>query len=133
MQKDSLVLPFLVFFFVGKKAREENLPKDPPVLKILRRVNFGMGRKFGTDAAKRYGEGSEMLNCFSRQKRQENGTESKNYGASKILRFERRTIFSTEGSFGLVSHYIAIGNTISCNAQINKGLVATIRVTGVSL
>ena len=35
--------------------------RDPPVLKILRRVNFGTGRKFGTDVAKRYGEGSEIL------------------------------------------------------------------------
>ena len=34
---------------------------DPPVLKIQRRVNFGTGSKFGTEVAKRYGEGSEML------------------------------------------------------------------------
>ena len=48
--------------------------RDPPVLKILRRVNFGTGRKFGTDAAKRYGEGSEML-VLPGNFRQENGTE----------------------------------------------------------
>ena len=41
---------------------------DPPVLKILRRVNFGTGRKFGADAAKRYGEGSEMLVFFFQEK-----------------------------------------------------------------
>ena len=35
--------------------------------------------------AKRYGECSEML-VFSRKEKQENGTESKNYGGSKILR-----------------------------------------------
>ena len=35
-------------------------PREPPVLKILRRVNFGTGSKFGTDVAKRYGEGSEV-------------------------------------------------------------------------
>ena len=34
---------------------------NPPVLKILRRVNVGTGRKVGTDVAQRYGEGSEML------------------------------------------------------------------------
>ena len=51
-------------------------PRDPPVLKILRRVNFGTGTKFGTDVAKRYGEGSEMLVFFSGKLRQENRTES---------------------------------------------------------
>ena len=39
-------------------------PRDPPVLNILLGVNFGAGRKFGTDVAKRYGEGSEMLVFF---------------------------------------------------------------------
>ena len=52
--------------------KTETHPEDPPVLKILRRVNFGTESKFGTDAAKRYGEGSEML-VFRRQKWQENG------------------------------------------------------------
>ena len=36
-------------------------PRDPPVLKILQTVNFGTGREFGTDVAKRYGEGSEFF------------------------------------------------------------------------
>ena len=31
------------------------------MLKKLRRVNLGMGTKFGTEVAKGYGEGSEML------------------------------------------------------------------------
>ena len=31
------------------------------LLKILRRANFGTGRKFGTDVAERYGERSEVL------------------------------------------------------------------------
>ena len=60
-------------------------PRDPPVLKLLRRVTFGTGRKFGTDVAKRYGEGSEML-VFLGKKMQENGTDSENYGGSKKLR-----------------------------------------------
>ena len=61
------------------------LPKGPSVLKILRRVNFGTGSKFGTDVAKRYGEGSEVL-VFSRKKRQENGTDTeKNYGGGEIV------------------------------------------------
>ena len=50
-------------------------PKDPFVLKIERRVNFGTGSKFGTDVAKRNGEGSEVL-VFSRKKRQENGMDT---------------------------------------------------------
>ena len=42
---------------------KEKCPRDPPVLKMLRRVSFGTGRKFGTDIAnfKGYGEGSDML------------------------------------------------------------------------
>ena len=62
-----------------------SFPRDPPVLKILRRVNFGTGRKFGTDVAKRYGEGSEMP-CFSRKKRQENGTD-----IEKLRRWQNTT------------------------------------------
>ena len=60
-------------------------PKDPSVLKIVRRVNFGTGSKFGTDVAKRYGEGSEVP-CFSRKKRQENGTATE-----KLRRWQNRT------------------------------------------
>ena len=40
-------------------------------------MNFGTGSKFGTDVAKRYGEGSEVLVFSSRKKRQENGTDTK--------------------------------------------------------
>ena len=45
--------------------------RDPPGLKILRRANFGTGRKFGTDITKRYGEGSEMSVFLG-----ENGTDN---------------------------------------------------------
>ena len=63
-------------------------------------MNFGTGRKFGTDVAKRYGEGSEML-VFLGKRGRETVQKVKNYGGSKILRIrECRTIFSTEGSFG---------------------------------
>ena len=48
-------------------------PRDPSVLKLLRRVNFGTGSKFGTEVAKRCLEGSEML-VFLGQKRQESST-----------------------------------------------------------
>ena len=61
--------------FLSRWRVENGDPRDPPVLKILRRVNVGAGRKFGTDVAKRYGEGSEML-VFLGEKRQENGTDS---------------------------------------------------------
>ena len=60
-------------------------PRDPLMLKILRRVNFGTGRKFGTDVRNRYGEGSEMLLFLGRRGRK-TVQEVKNYGRSKILR-----------------------------------------------
>ena len=60
-------------------------PRHPAVLKILRSVNFGTGRKFGTDAAKRYGEGSEML-VFLGKRGRKTVQKVKNYGGSKILR-----------------------------------------------
>ena len=64
---------------------QDRPPKDPPVLKIVRRVNFGTGRKFGTDVTKRYREGSEMLAFLS--KRGKNTVQKvKNYGGSKVLR-----------------------------------------------
>ena len=34
---------------------------DPPVLKIVRRVNFGTGRKFGTERSKTLRRGLRML------------------------------------------------------------------------
>ena len=58
-----------------QRFRMEGCPKDPPILKILRRVNFGMGTKFATAMAKRYGECSEML-VFLGKKKEENGTYS---------------------------------------------------------
>ena len=60
-------------------------PRDPPVLKIVRRVNFGTGRKFGMDVAKRYGERSEMLVFLGKRGRKTVQTV-KNYGGSKMLR-----------------------------------------------
>ena len=54
----NFVFPLLSYAGSGLR---QSPPRDPAVLKILRSVNFGTGRKFGTDAAKRYGEGSEML------------------------------------------------------------------------
>ena len=59
--------------------------RDPPVLKILRRVNFGTRRNFGTDVAKRYGEGSEML-VFLGKRGRKTVQKVQNYSGSKILR-----------------------------------------------
>ena len=59
-------------------------PRDPPVLKILRRVNFGAGSKFSTDAAKRYGEGSEVLVFLGEQ-------AGKRYGYLKLRRWQNST------------------------------------------
>ena len=41
--------------------KEQTYPRDPPVLNILRGVNFGTGSEFGTDVAKHHGECSEVL------------------------------------------------------------------------
>ena len=60
----------------------DSLPKG---LKIIRRVNFGAGRKFSTDVAKRYGEGSEMLVSVGKRGRK-TVHEVKNYGGNKMLR-----------------------------------------------
>ena len=62
-----------------------SFPRDPSILKILRTVNFGTGRKFGAEVAKRYGEGSEML-VFLGEKDRKTVQIVKNYGGSKILR-----------------------------------------------
>ena len=51
---------------------------------MLRRVNFGTGNKFGTDVAKRYGEGSEVLVFLGRRGR-ETVQILKNYGGGKIV------------------------------------------------
>ena len=59
------------------------MPKNPPVIKILRRVNFGMGSEFGTEVAKRYGEGSDMFVFLDKKGRKPVHT-MKDYGSSNI-------------------------------------------------
>ena len=52
-------------------------------------MNFGTGRKFGTDVGKRYGEGSEMLVFFfflPGKRGRKTVQKAKNYDGSKILR-----------------------------------------------
>ena len=63
----------------------DRYPRDPPVLKILRRVNFGIGSRFGTDAGKRYGEGSEML-VFLVKAGRKTVQIVRNYSGSKLPR-----------------------------------------------
>ena len=62
-------------------------PRDPAVLKILQGggVNLGLGTKVGTDVAKRYGEGSEIV-VFKDKRGRKTVQTVKNYGGSKILR-----------------------------------------------
>ena len=60
-------------------------PKDPPVLKILRRANFGAGSQFSTDVAKLYGEGSEVL-VFLGKRGSKTVRILKNYGGGKTAR-----------------------------------------------
>ena len=58
-----------------------------------------MGRKFGKDVAKRYGEVSEML-VFLGKRGRKTVQKVKSTAVAKYYGFERRTLFSTEGSFG---------------------------------
>ena len=60
-------------------------PKDPSAPKTVRRVNFGTGTKFGTDVAKRYREGSEVL-VFLGKRVRKTVRILKNYGGGKIVR-----------------------------------------------
>ena len=69
----------------GPTHTQTTLPKDPSVLKIVRRVNFGTGSKFGTDVAKRYGEGSEVL-VFLGKRGRKTVRVLKHYGGGKIVR-----------------------------------------------
>ena len=62
-----------------------------------------MGRKFSTDLTKRYGEGSEML-AFLVKRGRKMVQKVKTTAVAKYYGFERRTIFSTEGSFGFGGH-----------------------------
>ena len=60
-------------------------PKDPSVLKIVRRANSLRREKFGTEVAKRYGVCSKVL-VFLGQRGRKTVRIGKNYGGSKILR-----------------------------------------------
>ena len=59
--------------------------RDPPVLKILRRVNSVQAVNFGTAIRKHYGECPEML-LFPRKTSRKMALSVKKYGRSKILR-----------------------------------------------
>ena len=67
-------------------------------IKMLRRVNLGTGSKFGTEASKRYGEGSEIafldFKEAGKRYRQRKTTAVANYYG-----FGRRSLFRIEGSF----------------------------------
>ena len=50
------------FLFSRADLCSLDLPKGPSLLKYATdRVNFGTGSKFGTEVAKRYGEGSKIF------------------------------------------------------------------------
>ena len=88
------------------------LPSQGFVLKkVLRR--FGTRRRFSTDLGKRYGEGSEMLVFVGEKRQGKRYRKWKNYGRSTTCR-ERRTIFSTEGSFGFGT---SLDGRQDCNAR----------------
>ena len=60
-------------------------PKDPSVLKIVRRANLLRREKNATAITKRYGECSEVL-VFLGKRGRKTVQILKNYGGSKILR-----------------------------------------------
>ena len=76
------------------------LPKDPSVLKIVRRENSLRREKNATATAQRYGECSEVL-VFLGKIGRKTVRIVKTTAVAKYYGFGRRTIFSTEGSFGL--------------------------------
>ena len=71
----------------GARNRTQTVfvPKGPFRPKNSAESKVATVRENTTAIAKRYGECSEVL-VFLKKKRQENGTDSKNYGGSKILR-----------------------------------------------
>ena len=69
-------------------------PRNPPVPKCYGETD-GTGSKYCTDAAKRYGEGSEML-AFLGKRGRKTVQKVKTTAVEKYYGFERRTIFSAE-------------------------------------
>ena len=65
-----------------------------------------MESEFGTGSKFRYGDQKTLWRglrnaCFPKEKEQKNGTDCKRLeSVAKYYGFERRSIFSTEGSFG---------------------------------
>ena len=72
-------------------------------------MNFGTARKFGTDVAKRYGEGSEMLVVLGKRGKK-TVQKAKTTAVAKYYGFERRTIFSTD-------------RRVLCNRAISETLI----------
>ena len=58
--------------------RAHKCPKDPPVLKISTESKFTTGRKIATASNSKTLRRVLRSACFSREKRQENGTDSNN-------------------------------------------------------
>ena len=76
-----------------KSAKKKKIyPKDPSVLKIVRRANLLRRDNFGTEVAKRYGECSEVL-VFLGKRGRETVRIVKNYGGSKTLRIRAPCYF----------------------------------------
>ena len=70
---------------IARPTPGKNYPKDPPVLKRVRRANSLRREKNATAIAKRYGGCSEVLVFLGKRGRKTVRFE-KNYGGSKILR-----------------------------------------------
>ena len=88
-------LPFQIALSLCSKAQ----PRDPPILKLLRRRNFGTGRKFGADVGKRYGEGSEMFvflgkrgreTVYRKRKTKTTAVQQNTMDSSAVLFFRKR-------------------------------------------
>ena len=56
-------------------------------------MNFGTGSKFGTDVAKRYAEGSEVLVFFLGKRGRKTVRILKNYSGGKIVRIQEPYYF----------------------------------------
>ena len=97
-------------------------PKGPFRTKIVRRANSLRREKFWYGSRKTLRRVLRSA-CFSRKERQENSTDSKKTMAvAKYYGFGRRTIFSTEGSFGIVNPVFSEGHQDVSQSALGRRL-----------
>ena len=87
------------FTKISRQISRHFPPKKPSRTKTTTESTSRYGEKIRYRRSKTLRRGLRNA-CFSRQKRQENGTDCERLRRKQIIRLGRRTIFSTGGSFG---------------------------------